>query len=260
VALQNALTQPDFEALAINENKGNSDIPQAVSLDQLEDQNAKYLKLSDAEMAAYNDNTLAPEDLSLEGAVKVAYGEVIKSSSMVYFIQLASFSTTRGNVAKFKKLVSYGNVYRVKKSNSFKIRLGYFQGKEEAKSILTQVKQAGFRDAFIVEDVLNVKELELLVSSFTFSEKDKYVAPEVESEYKVRLAAYSNPLYFNTEKVKDIGVIEQWSKGQWTIFILSGYESLDAAKRARIKAQNRGFTGAEIVLDDNGVLTRVHEN
>jgi len=258
VAISNQRLQHN-EFIANNQLPG-SDIPKAVSLEKLNDKYGEQVALSSAELASYNENLIAPANISLEGAVRVAYGEVINSSSMVYFIQLASLSSTKGNVKQFNKLVEYGNVYRVKKHNSYKIRLGYFHGAEEAKSILTKIRKDGYRDAFIVEDVLNVKELELLISSFTFSSNSKYEKPEIESEYKVRLAAYSNPLYFDTEKIKDLGVIEQWSKGKWTIFILSGYKSLDSAKNARIKAVNRGFTGAELVRDDDGVLTRVKVN
>lgn len=259
VAIENAFIQRETDFLAASDDPKN-EIPKAVSLAKLTDQFSQDVAISDGKAVAYNENVLAPENLSLEGARMVAYGEVIKSSSNVYFIQLASLSSTRGNVKRFKNLVEYGNVYRVKKANSYKIRLGYFYGREEAQTILTQVKNAGFEDAFIVEDVLNIKELELVISSYTFTENEKYQKPETESAFKVRLAAYSNPLYFDTEKVKDLGVIEQWSKGNWTIFIMSGYETLEDAQKARIKAVNRGFTGAEIVQDDNGVLTRVKEN
>jgi hypothetical protein len=126
--------------------------------------------------------------------------------------------------------------------------------------VLSTVRGKGFKDAFLVEEMLNVKELELMVSKYSFHKNAKYPKPAVESNYKVRLAAYSNPLYFDVEKVKDLGVIEQWSKDKWTIFILSGFENLEQAKNSQIKAINRGFTGAEIVLDADGVLTRVNEN
>ena len=235
-------------------------IPKAVSLESLKENKSMDVRMGSATPVAYADNIMAPEDISLEGAILVSYGDVIRTPANVYFIQLASLSKPGGNLEQFKAVVEFGNVYRVKKTSTYKIRLGYFYGEQEAKSVLAQVRQKGFRDAFIVEDVLDIKELELLVSSFSFHNNEKYVKPDNESEFKVRLAAYSNPLYFDTEKVKDIGVIEQWSKGKWTIFILSGYSNMEEANKARIKAVNRGFTGAEIVRDDDGILTRVHLN
>jgi tetratricopeptide (TPR) repeat protein len=259
VAVEDPTSGASDMLMAYNE-INQDDIPKAVSLNDLEERNSVPVNHSMSTAVGYNENEILNDDVSLEGAVMVSYGEVIKSASRVYFIQLASLSTSTGNVNMFRDLVAFGNVYRVHKDNSYKIRLGYFHGQAEAKSILSQIKKEGFSDAFVVEDVLNTRELELLLSSFTFNENEKYESPETESSFKVRLAAYSNPLYFDTEKVKDIGIIEQWSKGDWTIFILSGFDSLEAAQSARIKAINRGFTGAEIVKDDNGILSRVKIN
>lgn len=235
-------------------------VPKAVSLDELIDPNALPVRTNASAQVSFRDNEMAPDDLSLEGAVKIAYGEIINTSMKVYFVQLASIVNDKGNYDRYNDLVELGNVYRVKKENIYKIRLGYFYGEAEAKSILTTVREKGFKDAFLVEEMLNVKELELMVSKYSFHKNAKYDKPSVESNYKVRLAAYSNPLYFDVEKVKDLGVIEQWSKDKWTIFILSGFESLEKAKNSQIKAINRGFTGAEIVMDTDGVLTRVNEN
>ena len=237
-----------------------ADIPAAVSLNALQERHGVDVPVSSARVVSYQDNEMAPDDLSLDGAILVSYGEVIRTPANVFFIQLASLSNAGNNFQTYQKVVEFGNVYRVKKASSYKIRLGYFHDQNEAKSILSQVRSKGFTDAFIVEDILDIKELELLVSSFSFYQNEKYEKPEIESEYKVRLAAYTNPLYFDTEKVKDIGVIEQWSKGKWTIFILSGYESLNEAEQARIKAVNRGFTGAEIVRDEDGFLSRIKLN
>ncbi|HRQ29144.1 MAG TPA: hypothetical protein PLU49_03655 [Saprospiraceae bacterium] len=235
-------------------------LPKSVSLESLIDPNSVNMKTSPSEQVGFRDNVLAPDDLSLEGAVRVAYGEIINTTMRVYFVQLASITQDKGNYDRYNGLIELGNVYRIKKDNAFKIRLGYFYGEAEAKEVLSTVRSKGFKDAFLVEEMLNVKELELLVSRYSFQKNAKYEKPAVESSYKVRLAAYSNPLYFDVEKVKDLGMIEQWSKDKWTIFILSGFETIEQAKNSQIKAINRGFTGAELVLDSDGVLTRVNEN
>ena len=74
------------------------------------------------------------------------------------------------------------------------------------------------------------------------------------------MAAYEDPMHFDVNQVKDIGVIEQWTKQNWTIFILSGYSSLQEAENAQVKALNRGYTEAEIVVDNNGVLEKLIRN
>ena len=233
------------------------DIPEAVNLNSLNESKSTDIGLSAAVTVS---NTGNYDMASFDGAKMVSYDEVILSPSTVYFIQLASLSHSRVRGNKFKKLTKYGNVYKVRKGRLTKIRLGYFVSESEAKAVLSSVKRKGFRDAFIVEDLLNSSELELLESSYTFNNNKKYSLPAEIGDYKVKLAAYTNPLYFDVNKVKDLGVIEQWSKGKWTIFILSGYTDLSDAEAAMRKARNRGYTTAEVVLDEGGVLSRVKNN
>ena len=75
--------------------------------------------------------------------------------------------------------------------------------------------------------------------------------------YKVRLASYQDPVWFDVDAVKDVGIIEQWTKEQWSIFVLSGFDSRDQATKAMLIAKNRGFKDAELVLDRNGILEKI---
>jgi len=86
-----------------------------------------------------------------------------------------------------------------------------------------------------------------------------YTPTHTSADYKVRLASYEDPIWFDLNKVKDLGVIEQWSKSRWTIFVMSGFDSYDEAESARIKAYNRGFRDAAVVIDRGGIL-EVMEN
>ncbi len=234
------------------------EIPEAVDLHGLKETKTVDVKLNAA--ANVRNSGVNIEMVTFDGAKMIAYDEVILSPSIVYFIQLASLSHSRVKSSMFRKLTRYGNVYKVRKGRTTKIRLGYFVSESEAKSVLSSVKRKGFRDAFIVEDLLNSSELELLESSYTFGNNEKYSKPAEVGNYKIKLAAYTNPLYFDVNKVKDLGVIEQWSKGKWTIFILSGYTGLSDAEAAMRKARNRGYTTAEVVLDEGGILSRVKSN
>ena len=85
-----------------------------------------------------------------------------------------------------------------------------------------------------------------------------YVTTDVTTgrQYKVRLATYSEPIWFDINRVNDIGIIEQWSKGDWTIFLLGGYPDKEAAERARLAAKMRGFKDAQLVMDNNGILEK----
>lgn len=206
-----------------------------------------------------NNMTNAASNVSLVNARKVAYGEIIKTSTNVFFVQLAAIYSENADISNFKSLVEYGNIYKVYKSSATKIRLGYYLDRNEAQQVLDKVRGRGFKDAFITYDALNTDQLELALSSKSVS-TDMYISPEGVSEYKVRLASYEDPIWFDVNQVKGVGQIEQWTKGGWTIFVLSGYSSLEEARRAQIKAINRGFSDAEVVVDNNGILERLVQN
>jgi len=232
----------------------------------------------------------APLNLDLSGAKRVALGEILPASN-VYFIQLAALSKTTGNVDKFKTLSKYGNLYKVFMTNSTKIKLGYFLDKSEAKSVLKSVQNFGFKDAFITKDDLVSLQIELIVanegqsnqytsySSNTKSTTSVYTQSDNQNSgnttvtddftlnnrarnnsYKIRLASYEDPIWFDIDKAKQLGKIEQWTKGSWTIFILGGYSTHADAESARIMAVNKGFADAEIVIDNNGILERLKQN
>jgi hypothetical protein len=211
------------------------------------------------------------EELSLTGAYRVALQEFIPNME-VYFIQLASMSSTKPNFDKFRSLLKYGNIYKMFNNKTIKVRLGYYNDKKEAEDILAKVKTVGYKDAFISMEVLNTAQMELVLTSTdekSFTDygnnnntKNTEVAKSIKTvnKYKVRLASYEDPIWFEVNKVKDLGRIEQWTKGGWTIFILAGYNSLEEAKAAQIQAYNRGYKTAEVVIDNGGILERLKQN
>ncbi|GLR20052.1 hypothetical protein GCM10007940_46680 [Portibacter lacus] len=242
-------------------------VPAAVNLNDLAvngsvKSNGNVVSVSDSDPIFY----LADNNFSMENARLLAKRDLILSAppSKVYYIQVASLAKTSGNVGNFKKLTSLGNLYKVHKSAATKIRLGYYYEKGEAAKILSSVKGMGYNDAFIVHEPLLTSELELVGdskngnSNGTFS--STFTPAPSTSNYKVRLASYTDPLWFDISRVNDLGEIEQWTKGQYTIFILSGYGGLDNAQKALIKAKNRGFTDAHIVMDNNGYLEKLKTN
>ena len=199
--------------------------------------------------------------VSLVGAKRIAYGEVITEGSNVYFIQLAALFRNEAKVGQFAPLSEYGSLYRVKQANATKIKLGYFHDEYQAKEVLRQVKARGHQDAFITYEALNPDRLQLVTVA---DEKNvghdghHYNANSQGETYKVRLASYEDPIWFDVNKVNDIGVIEQWSKGGWTIFVMSGYKSLEEAEMAKVAATERGFADAAVVVDRNGILEKLY--
>ena len=192
--------------------------------------------------------------ISVAGAKRVAVGEVILTNSNVYFIQLAAMFKSEAKMENFSSLTRYGSLYKMYQSSATKVKLGYFFDEQEAKEILRQVKSNGHNDAFITYEALNTARMELVDISNNNTSHSTTVSSSSAPSYKVRLASYEDPIWFDVAKVNDIGVIEQWSKGEWTIFVLSGFNSLDEAEMARAAALNRGFHDAEVVRDRGGIL------
>jgi tetratricopeptide (TPR) repeat protein len=201
-------------------------------------------------------------DVSLAGAKRVAYGEVIASKPNVYFIQLAALFKSQANMSEFNMLTRYGSLYKVHQSRATKVKLGYFMDENQAKEILRKVRAMGYNDAFITFEELNTTHMELVeVSDQTTSNYagSGFVTEETTgSHYKVRLASYEDPIWFDMNRVNDLGIIEQWSKKNWTIFVISGYHDLEGAKKAQTIARERGFKDAEIVIDRDGILEKVN--
>jgi len=208
---------------------------------------------------------------SLYGARRISYGEIINTSDRVFFIQLAALQHSRGSIESFNSLLQYGNLYKFYKTGSTKIKLGYYADRFEADDVLRKVRNMGYRDAFITNEPMNDSDMELVKSSNSYTGSNVNTSTSTSStvtstttraggNYKVRLAAYEDPLWFDVAEVEDLGSIEQWSKGSWTIFILSGYDTLEHAQSALRKAKNRGYSDAEVVIDNNGILERLTRN
>lgn len=228
-------------------------------------------KYKSAEGKVNFDELLAPREVMIDathmvdidfvGAKRVAFGEVIASKPNVYFIQLAALFKSQGNMSKFDLLTRYGSLYKVHQSQATKVKLGYFMDEAQAKEILRKVKSMGYNDAFITYEELNTSQMELVeVSDQTansFAETEFVTEETTGIHYKVRLASYEDPIWFDMSKVNDLGIIEQWSKKKWTIFVISGYHDLQAAERARDKARDRGFKDAQVVIDRNGILEKL---
>ncbi|NND24377.1 MAG: hypothetical protein HKN86_06755, partial [Acidimicrobiia bacterium] len=203
-------------------------------------------------------------EVNLMGAKRISINSVVNvaNNTTVYFVQVAALSRRKPDLKRYASLVKYGNLYKFYKTNSTKIRVGYYFEKDEATEILSKVRKMGFGDAFITPTILDPGEMELVASSYDLDyipEASETFIIEVRpvSKYKVRLASYADPLWFDVESVKDMGELEQWTKGSWTIFLLSGYATRSEAEKALNKAVVRGFVDAQLVMDNSGVLTRV---
>lgn len=269
-------------------------VPPAVSLASLEETHAQK-PVSETKNVSFKENStvvttdvqtksvfIMPEfdrnvvgsteaEFSLSGARRIALGNVAPVGE-VFFIQLASTSNLEPNLSKYGNLVQFGDIYKMTVNNVIKIRLGYFTERKDAEEALKNVRQNGFKDAFIIKESLVHSNMELLLSKAEDpiiaergndqinNKKQPAAVYGLGGKYKVRLASYEDPIWFDINKVKDLGRIEQWTKGSWTIFVLAGYNDIEEAKDAQIKALNRGFKTAEVVIDTGGILERLKQN
>lgn len=232
--------------------------PPAVVLADLEKESGSSLVVEKAEAPTVNYGTTG---VSFSAAKIVSYGHVLTTGKPVYFIQLAAFFRQEATVGQFSALADYGNIYKIKEATATKVKLGYYYDEYEAKRILQLVRNMGYTDAFISLAPIDTKKMELVINPSSSDDNFTYSAPLSSNvSYKVRLASYSDPSWFDLASVEDLGTIEQWSKNEWTIFVLSGYSNWENAETARIKAINRGYVDAAVVKDNNGVLETIKRN
>tara|TARA_Y100000385_G_scaffold29437_1_gene27666 strand:- start:176 stop:2611 length:2436 start_codon:yes stop_codon:yes gene_type:complete len=222
--------------------------------------NVKINKLlSNEVITEISESKSLTSDISMHGAKRVSYGDLLPAASTAYFIQLASLSRSKGNVDDYKSLIKYGNIYKIYSQSYTKIKLGYFTDKHEAKKVLSNIKAQGYSDAFITSESLESADIELFIAGkeYNYNGSNYSSTKKQGTQYKVRLASYEDPIWFDIKTAKQLGEIEQWTKGEWTIFILSGFQDIEGAQSAKIRAINRGFADAEVVIDNGGILERI---
>lgn len=282
------IAAPADETAAVIANTPTREVPAAVEAPaayQIPD-------LTEGSSPVINESVRTVADLDV--ARRVWSGSELPPAASVYFVQLAAFSKRSINLTTFEGLVKFGNIYKVYQGAATKVRLGYFTTEEEARQALRKVKANGYRDAFLTFQPLDINNLELVYSSYDYDvtskkqtttskskgsntqsdnltndnganayEPSSYMVRKKwdgNSRYKVRLASYEDPKFFDLKRADDLGRIEQWTKGGWTIFLTSGYKNLEEAEAARRKAVNKGFRDAEVVLDNDGILERLKKN
>ncbi len=179
-----------------------------------------------------------------------------------YAIQVAAFNSSRTtDLSRFKNLGTVGNVYNRYEGSKTKVRVGVFQTRAEATAAAKKAKAKGFKDCFVVSETLEGLGQEVVVADIPKGNNNTTTNSGVTSGgfagYKVRLAAYRKPQFFQRSKVESIGIVEQKIKGPWTIMLLSGYGTLGEAQRAANSARGAGFSQAHVVMDDGVSLTKV---
>ena len=172
-----------------------------------------------------------------------------------YSVQLAVLSKPP-SMSKFSNVESLGSVYIKEEGGMYKVRLGVFPNKNDASRLVSSVRSRGYNGAFVVE------EQGAAVSGGGVSSGGGQLPADTGastsgSGYKIQLAALRNTRWFDPSKVNAYGRIEDFPRGDLTIKLLAGFNSLDEARRVLPRVQQNGFPGAFIVQEINGTLQKV---
>ncbi|MBK8564944.1 MAG: carboxypeptidase regulatory-like domain-containing protein [Saprospiraceae bacterium] len=197
-----------------------------------------------------------------------------------FAVQLAAANTVKPDLKPYQaKLGELGNIYAVSEGGKTKIRLGVFETREAAVSAQAKAKSNGYSGAFIVAEkgkpsATPKKEEPKPKPAETIDKKNESkpattetkpkttqpkAAPVKEAEldgYLVKLAAYKDLKNFKREKVEDFGLVSFVKKGEFTIVVLSGFDSKASAAKALEKAKQQGFTTAHLATMENGEMKK----
>lgn len=214
-------------------------------------------ELTDVRLMA-TDKVLLFDDPAISGKAEA-------QANKLYFIQITALSKYTDKMTdRFSKYAAYGDVYKVEADGATKIRIGSFQDVNEAIAVLNLLKKNGLKDAFIVADILDSGRTNLLFKSTASSPKatanTETTATKTsdfeEGKFKIRVSEYKAPDWFDVSKINDLGNIEHWTKGGWTIIVLGNYKTEQTAKEVMDKLKTRGFKEAYLVVEENGKLYR----
>ncbi len=145
--------------------------------------------------------------------------------------------------------------YIIEEYGTYKVRLGVFNSKMKADSILRIVHASAFTNAFVVlekNDSIIKKYLVLdapVPKAYSVEVVKKNIAV-ADTTYKIQLGAYKNPKNFSDDKVSGVWKIESKKEGALTIFYMDGIKKLENAKQIKKRVQSAGFADAKVVKVD----------
>ena len=188
-----------------------------------------------------------------------------QGGEILFSVQVAASSKPVSESAATKEWSDIGQVYIQQENGMYKVRIGPFETQQEAKQVLLGVKAKGRKDAFIVVqqngglDVPIAKPVMKVVEEPVTTMPDQPVESTTMVEYKVRVASYLHPGTFNPDGIDQLGTLESYRKGEWTIMMIGGFKTINEAKRAKEIVMSKGFNDAAIVVDKDGIIETVLE-
>lgn len=218
--------------------------------------------------------------LSQTGSVK----KIIEKNSNRDFRKLYSVQVAIVGKENKEMLQFYGNefndiddVYKIYFPEVIKIRVGSYDSYTAAEKTLNIIRSRGYSDAFIVaekvvyssshsemkpvvespQNVVNKVQAGQVENKSISNLRQVDVNPIRGAKYMIRLATYSQPKWFNQDKVNTLGNVMRIDKEQWTIFLLGSYSTINEAEFIKEKVVKRGFKDAQVVTLVDGMPKRV---
>jgi hypothetical protein len=202
----------------------------------------------------------------------------VKAKGEPAFAVQVAVSTSKDvmSLSKFQNLKKIGNVYVVPEEGKQKIRLGVFHTRSEVDSAVKAATALGYVGAFVTSEKNAAAVAENLIKAAPKTAeklapksvpeqysviakkvdqpivpKDAPVKPKVEDKaFKVKIAAMKKPELFNDSKVATLWKVEQVKEGDWTMFMMDGFKTLEQAKDMKKKVQATGYKDAKVVVRD----------
>ncbi len=175
-----------------------------------------------------------------------------------FSVQVASMSMIP-EMPKYAPLKAVGNVYSVLDKGAYKVRVGPFKTREEAAAKVPQVKRYGYSGAFVVaEGGAPVTSNSVPGTTPNTTVGTRPIEPQTsDGQIMIQLGAYSNVKYFDSARANLIGPVVDRVRGNLTIKLITGFFSLDEARRSLPTARQAGFKDAFIVQERNGALVKI---
>ena len=213
-------------------------------------------------------STAVPPGTSLSGEDETTAEKSSRYSDLDkgYAVQLAALpGNTEVKSAEFANMEPVGNLYSRSEKGMNKVRIGIYATKKEASDARQEAVKKGYKTAFVVvetlEDMDEVNFLNVAPPSGLPSEETPREVPAASSAlYPIRFSWQPIKIHSFLSRIKsrDWVQLERRRKGDFTIMLLGGFDSLEEAVQASNAAVRLGFEGAHVVIDEKTRLVRVN--
>jgi hypothetical protein len=207
------------------------------------------------------------------------YRTIIGSIETGFAVQVAALAQTVTDISEYQqKLSELGQVYGKRENGVLRIRIGPFSSRQEASRVLPRARNLGFSDAYIAKEdggpAVGINRVERVSTpaprSAPAPRRVSTPAPQTAvapapapsspsaGAYLIRLATYGNYSNFDAAKVATLGTLTTRQRGEYTVVLVQGFGSVEAAQAKIAEANAAGFSDAHVVYEESdGTLKKV---